>query len=133
MYFLHHILTSARENPSGEMVKFLKSFTFTIIPTINPDGYVYSHEHARMWRKSRQNIGHHQCLGIDLNSNWGYKWRLPKSSACSDTYSGREAFDAPETKAMSYYLTNGTKPELSSGERTIRAFVDLHSYGQLCE
>jgi len=133
MYFLHSLLTSARENRTGEIIKLLKAFTFTVIPTINPDGYTYSHDHSRMWRKNRQDVGDSKCLGIDLNSNWGYKWRHPKSSVCSDTYPGREAFDAPETRAMGWYLANGTMPEVEGeGGRKVRAFVDLHSYGQLC-
>jgi extracellular matrix protein 14 len=138
MYFLHSILTSARDSPDGEMVKLLKSFTFTVIPTVNPDGYVFSHDHSRMWRKNRQDVGDNLCLGVDLNSNWGYKWRHPKSSVCSDTYPGRWAFDSPETRAVGWYLANGTMPDESAKEgttsgRRVRAFIDLHSYGQLCE
>ena len=142
----------------SDEASLLKAFTFTVVPTINPDGYEYSRSH-RMWRKNRQETGSKTCsgmsdysalhallhhgrltsLGIDLNSNWGYKWREPlRSNPCSDAYPGKKAFEAYETKAMSHYLRKGIdwaeeKGNKKGPERKVRAFVDLHSYGQLCE
>lgn len=51
-------------------------------------------------------------------------------------FRGNEAFEAFETRAMAEYLRNGTQDDLvEAGEekRRVKAFVDLHSYGQLCE
>jgi extracellular matrix protein 14 len=70
--------------------------------------------------------------GIDLNSNWGYRWKPSRASPCSDAYSGKTAFESYETKAMGEWLTNATSPRPGK-ERRVRAFVDLHSYGQLCK
>lgn len=72
------------------------------------------------------------CLlteGIDLNTNWGYQF-APSRLACSDSYSGQEPFESKETRVMGNYLQNGT----ADGERKlpIKAFIDVHSYGQLC-
>ena len=89
-------------------------------------------------------------IGIDLISNWGYKWRPGRAtSPCSDSYPGTSAFEAFETRAMANYLANGTTwcPNCTSSapvhepgddkgkppKRRVRAFVDLHSYGQLCK
>lgn len=77
-------------------------------------------------------------VGIDLNTNWGYQWQAPEgTSACSDAYQGSEAFEAYETRAVADYLANGTEWKRHKHEqekvRKVRAFVDLHSYGQLCE
>ena len=112
----------------------LDHFDLTFVPTINPDGYVYSHDHSRMWRKNRQTVGSRKgCVGVDLNSNWGYKWRPSKSAnPCSENFPGEEAFQAPETSAMATYISNGSADGLSGGAK-VRSFVDLHSYGQLCE
>lgn len=76
--------------------------------------------------------------GIDLNTNWGYQWQAPEgTSACSDAYQGAYAFEAYETRAVADYLANGTEWKHGKHEvekvRKVRAFVDLHSYGQLCE
>ena len=118
-------------NPQGDILKLFRAFTFTIIPTINPDGYAYSHDHHRMWRKNRQDVGSPICVGIDLNSNWGYKWHPVKSSPCSDQYSGKEAFESYETKAVADYFAKDTAED--GKPRHVHAFVDLHSYGQLCQ
>jgi len=57
----------------------------------------------------------------------------PSRLACSDSYKGSRAFEAHETRAMSDYLVNGTATEGESRAKTVKAFIDLHSYGQLCE
>ncbi|WVF68441.1 hypothetical protein IAT40_003207 [Kwoniella sp. CBS 6097] len=129
LYFLHNLLLHATSHDDSDSKTLLKSFRFTVIPNINPDGYEYSRQHSRLWRKNRQDVDgkNGKCFGIDLNSNWGYKWRPSKhSSPCSETFPGREAFEAYETKAVSDYLLAAE----SRGNR-VRAFVDLHSYGQL--
>lgn len=60
-----------------------------------------------------------------MNSNWGYQWAPSlTSNPCSESYPGAEAFEAVETKAVADYLT-GTPND-------VRAFIDVHSYGQLC-
>lgn len=69
--------------------------------------------------------------GIDLNGNWGHKF-VPSRLACSESYSGQTAFEAHETRAMADYLVNGSSPE-TGRTLPIKAFIDLHSYGQLCE
>ena len=36
---------------------------------------MYSHEHDRMWRKTRSDTGSlFGCKGVDPNRNWGYHW-----------------------------------------------------------
>lgn len=69
-------------------------------------------------------------IGIDLNGNWGYEYR-PSRLVCTDSYSGQYAFEAHETRAISDYLVNGTN-EGEERDREVKAFIDLHSYGQLC-
>ncbi|ORX37846.1 hypothetical protein BD324DRAFT_623520 [Kockovaella imperatae] len=146
LYYLHWLLLAATSGHSPEALLALRTFTFTVVPTINPDGYVYSQEHSRMWRKNRQYLGVDNCVGIDLNANWGYKWRKPQhNNPCAETYAGKAAFEAFETRAMADYLLSANGPAplyeregddeqfnlLKPKSKRIRAFVDLHSYGQL--
>lgn len=61
-----------------------------------------------------------------MNSNWGYQWSPAAlfSNPCSESYPGAHAFEAVETQVVADYLKNSPN--------NVRAFVDVHSYGQLC-
>jgi carboxypeptidase A1 len=70
------------------ITNILNHFTFHIIPVLNVDGYVYSFEHDRMWRKNRQ--PNQICTGVDLNRNWdaGFGNAGASNYPCSDAYHG---------------------------------------------
>lgn len=63
LFLLHAIALDASHDPKGKWKELLRSYTFTVVPMINPDGYVYSHEHSRMWKKNRQEVGGLVCKG----------------------------------------------------------------------
>ncbi|XP_035228738.1 carboxypeptidase B-like [Stegodyphus dumicola] len=110
---------------SDEEVKDLVDhFDWYILPVVNPDGYEFSHNFNRMWRKSRRG-GFIFCKGVDLNRNFGFHWKEggSSSSPCSDTYAGSQAFSEPETKAISDYL--------SQRKENFIAYLAVHSYSQL--
>lgn len=90
---------------------------------MNPDGYVFTHTHNRLWRKnrSRQN---RNCYGVDLNRNFeaGPHGGVGSSSdPCSDTYCGPAPFSEPETAALDAYMTQ-------IGSR-VEYYVSLHTFG----
>ncbi|XP_058793717.1 carboxypeptidase B-like [Phymastichus coffea] len=98
-----------------------------IIPSINPDGYEYSHRNAfsRLWRKTRSNHSTNvRCRGVDANRNFDISWMSTGASSnpCSDTYAGPSAFSEPETIALRDFLL--------SLKGRIRTYITLHSYGQ---
>lgn len=98
------------------------------MPVLNPDGYVYSHEYDRFWKKSRsQHVakpsgglldsamtwlqqkrtgGEKICYGVDLDRNWLYHWgkRGSSKAPCNEFYAGPAPFSEPETKAVSDFL-----------------------------
>ncbi|BEJ13788.1 hypothetical protein CspHIS471_0309620 [Cutaneotrichosporon sp. HIS471] len=121
IYFLHALLVNLNDDPHGTAAKVLREFTVTVVPTLNPDGIVYSREHSRMWRKNRQDVGGLMCKGESRFT--------PSGLVCSESYSGQRPFEAPETTAMANYIVNGTAD--APRKRMPRAFIDLHSYGQL--
>ncbi|KAJ9591302.1 hypothetical protein L9F63_002152, partial [Diploptera punctata] len=69
-YFLNKILTSE----DVEFRELIESFNYYIFPSVNPDGYVYSHTMNRMWRKTRSKRNESICYGTDPNRNWDYHW-----------------------------------------------------------
>ncbi len=96
---------------------------FYIVPSLNPDGYVYTWTNDRLWRKNRRNNGG-GVYGVDLNRNFSMGWGLNSGSSgtpSSSTYRGPSAFSEPETTALRNFLD--TIPPVA-------AHIDFHSYGQ---
>lgn len=95
---------------------------FYILPIMNPDGYIYTWDSNRLWRKNRRNNG--GSFGVDLNRNWGWQWGGEGASATpsNDTYRGPSAFSEPETQAMRDFIL---------AHPNIVAYNDIHCYSQL--
>ncbi len=95
---------------SDKVTNILNEFNFHIIPVLNVDGYVFTHQHNRMWRKNRQPTNP-SCTGVDLNRNFAYGWSGPGASGepCSDAYYGEYAFSATESVNLAYFLGH-TRP-----------------------
>jgi hypothetical protein len=112
--------------PSDPFVKMLRdSYDWYILPSVNPDGYVYTWTNERLWRKSRRPTAGSTCIGADVNRNFDFMWMTTGASdnPCSETFAGATAWSEPEAKAVADYLLllNGTTD----------LFVTLHTYGQL--
>ncbi|KWU41341.1 peptidase M14, carboxypeptidase A, partial [Rhodotorula sp. JG-1b] len=124
LYLVHELVALDHEGKAPHR-KLLEQVEFTFVPVVNPDGYVYAWEHDRLWRKSRQPVGRKspqaQCLGIDLNRNWGYQFQPgARPNPCSDSYPGAKAFESVELQALRTYMLDG-----------VDAFLDVHSFGQM--
>lgn len=121
-HFLNEMLTSTDTN----LLYLSTTFDWIIIPVHNPDGYVYSFESNRMWRKNRSPNGL-LCYGVDPNRNWGYQWAAsaPGSSnnVCAETYAGTSAMSEPEVKSLADYI--------AANRDYIEMFLSFHSYSQL--
>ncbi|KAI9294974.1 hypothetical protein K502DRAFT_304349 [Neoconidiobolus thromboides FSU 785] len=105
----------------ADISKLLDSFEYTFIPVVNVDGYEYTRNGDRLWRKNRQPNSGGQCEGTDVNRNWGYQWQ-GGDNECDETYPGSEAFSAPESKAVADFI---------SSKGNVISYIDFHSYGQL--
>lgn len=83
---------------------------FYFMPLMNPDGYEYSHTMDRFWRKNRAHNMDTECVGTDLNRNWGYGWGSQSSSQdpCSLNFPGVKPFSEKETSSVSEYIKNIT-------------------------
>ncbi|KAA0189474.1 hypothetical protein HAZT_HAZT010746 [Hyalella azteca] len=95
-----------------------------VVPVLNPDGYFYTWNKDRLWRKNRRPIASNRCVGVDLNRNFGVDFGGKGASQfpCSDEYHGTSAFSEPETRALRDAVND-------AGER-LKAYVSLHSYRQ---
>lgn len=128
LFLAHTMVTELADpeiyDPRQELLDAVNAFDFVFLPSINPDGYQYSWEHDRLWRKSRQPTSEPGCVGLDLNRNWDFNFRSPqRPNPCLDTWPGPQPFEAPETRAVRDYVLDATNH--------VVAFIDLHSFGQM--
>ncbi|XP_076325169.1 carboxypeptidase B-like [Tachypleus tridentatus] len=113
-------------NTDSDVKSLVDTFEWYILPSVNPDGYEYSHDYDRMWRKTRsESSSMWGCKGVDANRNFGFKWNQggASNSPCSDIYAGPKAFSEPETKAISEFIL--------ARKNQVKLYIATHSYSQL--
>src|SRR5690606_4789724 len=110
-------LGEAADDPGLDAL--LDQVALLVVPVVNPDGYVYTWEEDRLWRKNRRDD-----VGVDLNRNYPVAWGGEGASANPEhgNYRGAGPLSEPEAQALADVLP--TEP------LTI-ALLDVHSYGQL--
>ncbi|MBN2446090.1 MAG: hypothetical protein JXO22_05170 [Phycisphaerae bacterium] len=87
-----------------------------VLPCVNPDGYVYSHDQGHDWRKNRSPQLYGE-FGVDINRNYGGsydgfvtgEWGSVTQMATShnpgfDTYCGAAPFSELETQAIRDFM-----------------------------
>lgn len=121
-YFIYELL--AGYGTKRKETKYLNHLDFLIVPVFNPDGYVYTWSHDRLWRKNRQQTYYPRCFGIDIDHSFDFHWTGTQGFPCSEDYSGEAPFEALESESWNNYINE------SKSEYTIHGYLDLHSYSQ---
>ncbi len=104
---MNHFIDRWRANDRS-VRKLLQTTELWFVLVANPDGYQYTFDHERLWRKNlRDNNGDGQTQvgdGVDPNRNfpnhWGWDEEGSSSIQSSDTYRGPAPMSEPETQAM---------------------------------
>ncbi|KAI0377407.1 hypothetical protein F5Y04DRAFT_264192 [Hypomontagnella monticulosa] len=124
-YVAWSFIRSIDEDPL--ITKILEHFDVVFLPILNPDGYEYTWEVDRLWRKSRQRTKMSYCPGFDIDHAFGYQWDATErqTEPCSESYGGDEPFQAIEAAQLADWMRNETR----NGVKFI-AYLDLHSYSQ---
>lgn len=126
--FLLYLLNELKYNPtqSADIEDLVDSFDWYLVPVLNPDGYSFSHDSDRLWRKNRRVNSGSSCHGVDLNRNFGFQWNPDNGGSrdpCAQTYSGVGAFSEPESQAVKHFLEDSGIDFIS--------YLTVHSYGQM--
>lgn len=127
MYVAEKLLEGLKNG--DEVVTELLSKTYVyMVPDVNPDGYRYTWETDRMWRKNRQPNQGTSAMGTDLNRNWDADWGKCGASTnpSSNTYRGAHVWSAPEAAAVRDFVA-----KLKRDGYKLQAAHDIHSYGDL--
>jgi len=115
-----------RYGNDAKITRYVDEFEWTIIPIVNADGYWFSWNIDRMWRKNRRynEDSWFECYGVDTNRNWDFQWNKGGSSpdTCAETYHGPFGFSEPEETALANYIRN---------QKNVKGYIDFHAYSQL--
>ncbi|EME41753.1 hypothetical protein DOTSEDRAFT_90517 [Dothistroma septosporum NZE10] len=132
--YLTYSIINGHKNNIATYRDLLDKFDFYILPVVNPDGFVYSQTHDRLWRKNR--VPHRladgkTCYGTDPNRNWPYQWNITignqrkagSSDPCAESYKGQAPGDTPETQALVSHMQNVSQTQ------NLSLYIDFHAYG----
>jgi carboxypeptidase A len=121
------IINELLRSDNQDVKELADNIDWYFLPNANPDGYEYTRNSNRNWRKTRS-IQSILCWGVDPNRNFGYNWMIPdevgttgsSTSPCSDVFSGNMAFSEPECFAIDRFLNDH--------RGIFDAYLALHSY-----
>ncbi|NXD64661.1 CBPO Carboxypeptidase, partial [Eolophus roseicapillus] len=121
-WFVKEILQNYKSDP--KISRFLQNLDLYILPVLNIDGYIYSWEKDRLWRKNRSPYMNGTCYGTDLNRNFNSSWgSIGVSYNCSSIiFCGSGPESEPETKAVAQLIERK--------KSDILCYLTIHSYGQ---
>ena len=119
-----YMMRELTENITGQQ-ELVDELDWYIVPSVNPDGYVYTWSDDRLWRKTRSPNEGSPCMGTDPNRNFDFQWATVGTSdqPCSETFHGSEPFSEAETRNVRDFVLP-LKDQL-------KHFIDVHSYSQI--
>ncbi|XP_076589166.1 carboxypeptidase A1-like [Chaetodon auriga] len=121
-WFAKKIVTDYGSDPA--LTAILDNMDIFLEIVTNPDGFYYTHNSDRMWRKTRKPIPGSNCVGVDPNRNWevGFGKAFADSIPCSETYHGPSANSESEVKSIVDFVKS---------HGNIKAFISIHSHSQM--
>ncbi|XP_045029724.1 carboxypeptidase A1-like, partial [Daphnia magna] len=109
-----------------EITSLVDQYDWKFVPIANPDGYAYTWNTDRNWRKNRLVNNESTCVGVDANRNFpiGFAGSGSSSDPCSGTYHGIAAFSEREASAFRDLIA-------ADRGRVKTTISHMHSYSQM--
>lgn len=117
LYLLDQLVQHSEENKD-----ILDFNDWVFVPFANPDGFIYSQNEDRLWRKNRH-VFNETCIGVDLNRNYPYAWSYISNSCPTTGHPGPYALSEPEVEANANFLL--------TFKYNLRLYLTVHTYGDL--
>jgi hypothetical protein len=120
---------TANYGTDERVTRLLDTTKIWVVPVANPDGYQYTFDVERLWRKNladNDNDGEITIVdGVDLNRNFASKWGLDdegSSPVMSDaTYRGPAPHSEPETQVVEDFVL----------KHDFKFLISYHTYSNL--
>nr|XP_006822141.1 PREDICTED: carboxypeptidase A4-like [Saccoglossus kowalevskii] len=113
----------------SRVTRLLDMFDLYILPVFNVDGYDYTWDVYRLWRKTRSvNMGvGPECYGVDPNRNWPHEFGGGGTSTnpCSYSYRGEYPLSEVEVRQVVEWIRQ------KSQTQEFKFFMDIHSAAQM--
>src|SRR5215216_1964744 len=124
---LHYFVDNYGKN--ADVTNLVNTRELWFMPVANPDGYQYTFDSERLWRKNlRDNDADGQITngdGVDLNRNYDERWNYDNEGSSTEmsslTYRGSAPASEPEVKAHQALIDR----------MKFKFLVTYHSYGPL--
>ncbi|AWP07859.1 putative carboxypeptidase A1-like [Scophthalmus maximus] len=121
-WFAKKIVTDYGRDPA--LTAILNKMDIFLEIVTNPDGFYFTHNNNRMWRKTRSPNPGSNCVGVDPNRNWdaGFGGAGASGNPCSETYRGPRAHSESEVRSIVDFVKS---------HGNFKAFVSIHAYSQM--
>jgi len=119
-----YVMAELAFDSTSDTSLMLNKYDWYIVPVHNPDGYIYTHQTNRYWRKNRQTCSA-RWTGTDLNRNWdadNFGTTGTDATCSGDRYHGGSPFSAPETEALRNAVDQ---------TNDVIAFFSIHAFSQM--
>lgn len=124
--FVASLLSRALDNGDAAAAALLATRRIVTVPNMNPDAYAYNFAHLAtgqvMARKNRRDTcggGGYADVGVDLNRNFDFEWRIDDTgsspASCAEDFRGGAPESEPESVALAALVAAGARAALSAG------------------
>ncbi|OWA53087.1 Carboxypeptidase B [Hypsibius exemplaris] len=122
-FMLNELVTKYTSDPI--IRRLVDQVDFYVVPMVNPDGFEFTHQKERLFRKTRRVNPFNACIGVDANRNYDFQWQTERAELrpCEITFGGDFPYSEPENRAL-FEKVLDLKGDLKS-------FITFHSHSQL--